>query len=223
MDTRFDILEYLDEDELQQRCSCSCPCSFNGGRPIATAAHRRLRLPLTLIALGVATALGLGGSLAAWTAQTTNPGSSVTAGTLDLTNSKEAAAVFSASNVVPGDTGQDTVTITNDGTVPMTVLLSQDQLTATGIEASLGLKVYDQTRNHCYWPLDQPGACPAAYGAWDATASLTSLPVAASDGSPQWPAGEAHTFTISWELAATSPNSDQGKTGSFRFTWDATP
>lgn len=191
--------------------------------------QRRLRIPLTLLAIGVATAGLVGGSFAAWTAQTNNPGSSLAAGTLTIANSKPAQAVFAATNITPGDTGSDTVTITNDGSIPMTVQLTQDQLTASGIEASLRLRIYDQTRNHCYWPVDRPGACPAdggidsdGYGPWDASGALDAFTLRATSGAARWPAAESHTFAISWKLATSSPNSDQGKSGSFRLVWNGT-
>lgn len=196
-------------------------------RPRMRARARRgrgltFRLGASLLALGVATAGILGGSFAAWTAQTTNPANQVTAGTLAMTNDKAATALFSADNVKPGDTGSQTVTVTNTGSIPMSVKLTQDQVTTSGIETSLGLKVHDQTRNWCYWPVSQAGACPAAHGAWNAAPTLLGFVVPATDGSSRWPAGQSHTFTISWELAPTSPNSDQGKTGSFRLVWDGT-
>lgn len=173
------------------------------------------------MAIGFATAGIVGGSFASWTAQTTNPGNAVTAGTLTMTNDKAAASVFSATNVKPGDTGSSTVTITNSGSIAMAVKLTQDTVTATGIETSLGLKVYDQQRNWCYWPSNTSGAC-ASYGAWDASGTLAALPILNSTGGATWAASETHTFTISWQLSASSPNSDQGKTGSFRFVWDGT-
>lgn len=189
--------------------------------------RRRLRIPLTIIAIGLATAGVIGGSFAAWTAQTNNAGNQVTAGTISITNSKSGTSVFTASNVVPGQTGSNTVTITNGGSAPMAVLLTQDNVTATGIEASLRLQVHDQTRNWCYYPVSQAGACPGTggvdgdgYGAW--STSLTAAPIAATSGAAKWPAAEAHTFTVSWKLATSSPNSDQGKTGSFRLVWDGT-
>jgi uncharacterized repeat protein (TIGR01451 family) len=182
-----------------------------------------VRLAVTLLALGIASAGIMAGSFAAWTAQTSNAGNAVTAGTLAMTNSKNATSVFSAATVKPGDTGSSTVTITNGGSVPMSASLTQDTITATGIEASLGLKIHDDTRDWCYWPLPAAsGACGSSYGAWDASSTLTNLALPATSGAAQWPSGEAHTFTLSWQLAATSPNSDQGKTGSFRLVWDGT-
>jgi predicted ribosomally synthesized peptide with SipW-like signal peptide len=177
---------------------------------------------LTIVALGVATAGIVSGSYAAWTAQTANPGNQVAAGTLTMSNDKDATSVFTASNVKPGDTGSSTVTVQNTGSLPMAVALTQDQMSSTGIEASLGINIHDDTRNWCVWPVSQAGACPAGYGAWDATATLAGSSLPATDGSAKWPAGQSHTFTISWQLAASSPNSDQGKTGSFRLVWDGT-
>lgn len=189
------------------------------GRPGARRLGTPLRAAVTLVALGVATAGIMAGSFAAWTAQTANPGNQVAAGTLTMSNDKAATSVFTATDVKPGDTGSNTVTVQNTGSLPMSVRLTQDQLTTSGIEASLRLSIHDATRNWCVYPSNAAGAC-ATRGAWDATASLTALPVAATSGAAQWPAGQAHTFTLSWELVATSPNSDQGKTGSFRLVWD---
>jgi predicted ribosomally synthesized peptide with SipW-like signal peptide len=181
---------------------------------------RSARLWISTMAIGIATAGIIGGSFASWTAQTTNPGNAVTAGTLAMTNNKPAAAVFTATNVKPGDTGFNTVTITNSGNVAMAVKLTKDNVTTTGIEPSLGLQVYDQQRNWCYWPSNTSGTC-ATYGAWNT--SLANLPILSAAGGATWPSGElAHTFTISWQLSASSPNSDQGKTGSFRLVWDGT-
>lgn len=179
-------------------------------------------MPVTILALGLASGGVFVGSFAAWTAQTTNPANAVAAGTLTMSNDKNATALFSASNVKPGDTGSTTVTVANTGSIPMTVQLTQDTLAGSGIESSLGLKVHDDTRDWCYWPVSQPGACPTGYGAWDARAALTGFTVPATDGSARWPAGQSHQFTISWQLAASSPNSDQGQTGTFRLVWDGT-
>jgi len=181
---------------------------------------RPRRAVITVLALGVASAAIVFGSFAAWTAQTTNPGNSVTTGTLALTNNKNATSIFAATGVLPGGTGTSTVAITNSGGSPLAVSLTQDQLTTTGVEASLGLKIHDTTRNWCVYPVAAAGACAATYGAWNGAATLTNLALPATDGSAKWPAGQAHTFTLSWQLATTSVNTDQGKTGSFRLVWN---
>jgi uncharacterized repeat protein (TIGR01451 family)/predicted ribosomally synthesized peptide with SipW-like signal peptide len=191
----------------------------SGGRSRVRRRSTPLRAVLSVVALGIATAGIMSGSYAAWTAQTTNPGNQVVAGTLTMSNDKDATSVFSASNVSPGDTGSSTVTVQNTGSLPMTVALTQDQLTSTGIEASLRLSIHDDTRNWCVYPTNLAGSC-GSRGSWNA--SLTSFPMPATSGAAQWPAGQSHTFTLSWELVTASPNSDQGKTGSFRLVWDGT-
>jgi hypothetical protein len=185
-------------------------------RPLGPA-----RLVVTLLALGIATAGVFAGSFAAWTAGTNNPGNAVTAGTLTMSNSKNAAAVFTASNIKPGDTGSSTVIIQNTGSVPMTTSITQDTVSSSGIEANLRMSIHDDTRNYCYWPTQSAGAC-GGYGTWDGSATLTGLALPATGGGAQWPASESHTFTVSWQLLSSSSNADQGKTGSFRLVWNGT-
>ena len=179
----------------------------------------RLKISLTVLACGLASAGIFAGSYASWTAQTTNPGNSVTAGTLTMSNSKSASAVFSGTNVKPGDTNSGTVTVANTGSLPMTVGLTQDTVSATGIEASLRWSLHDDTRNWCVWPSNSAGAC-GSLGVWNAAATLTSFAMPNSVGGAQWAAAESHTFTATWQLLASSANSDQGKAGSFRLVWD---
>jgi predicted ribosomally synthesized peptide with SipW-like signal peptide/uncharacterized repeat protein (TIGR01451 family) len=195
-----------------------------GARRTPARGRRRerstLRLGIPVLALGIATAGIIAGSYASWQAQTTNPGNQVTAGTLTMSNNKNGAAVFTAApNAKPGDTGSNTVTITNTGSVPMSVTLTQDQLAGTAIESSLELQIYDAQRNWCYWPLDASGSCGANWGAWNASATFTNFAIPNSSGGAQWAAAEAHTFTVSWRLLTSSPNTDQGQTGSFRLAW----
>lgn len=215
----------------EQECSCGacgwCVAVAIADAPGNSAALVRDLFPrvtrkvaLSVLALGAATAALVFGSFAAWTAQTTNPGNSVATGSFAITNSKPAASIFAATGVIPGGNGTSTVTITNSGSAPLAVKLSQDSLTATGVEASLGLKIHDDTRNWCVYPTAVAGACAATYGAWNGTSTLTNRVLLATDGSVKWPVSQAHTFTLSWQLAATSPSSDQGKTGSFRLLWN---
>src|SRR5216684_5582118 len=60
-------------------------------------------------------------SSASFTATTTNPGNSFGSATLTMSNDKSAAAsLINLANLVPGDTANRTVTITNTGGVGMT-------------------------------------------------------------------------------------------------------
>lgn len=173
----------------------------------------------TVLALGGTTAAVVFGTQAAWTDQTTNTGNSVTAGSLNMTNDKDAASIISATDVAPGGTGSNTVVITNAGTLPMSVNLTQDTISNTFTANMLKLKVHDDTRNWCYWPATGAGAC-ATWGDWNGSATMTNLAIANTAGGAMWPASQAHTFTVTYELDATSPSVDSGKTGSFRLVWD---
>jgi hypothetical protein len=166
---------------------------------------------LTVLALGGASAAVVFGSFAAWTATTNNPGNSVSTGSLTLTNSKPAAAVFAAAtNVKPGDTGGDSVTITNGGTAALDLTLDQDTV-VQGAGAALELQVFDGT--NCVYPV-AVGAC-VAYAAWDGSAGgLNNLSVGSLAG------GAGKTFTVNWRLNSSSGNTDQNTTNSFRLVWD---
>jgi hypothetical protein len=183
-------------------------------RPVA-----RMKVALTVLALGLATAGVFAGSHASWTASSSNPSNSVMAGTLTMSNDKSAAAVFmAATNAKPGDTGSGVVRVRNTGSIPMTVGLLQDSLTSTGIESSLNISVHDDARDWCYWPTTGSGPC-STYGAFNASGTLAPVTILNSSNGAQWAANEYHDFTVSWTLLTSSPNSDQGKTGSFRLVW----
>lgn len=167
---------------------------------------------LSVLALGAASAAVVFGSWAAWTAQTTNPNNQVATGTLSLTSDKPGTFLFQASDVTPGDSGSETVTVENDGSIPLDLSLTQTAADDNGISAALGLRIHDGT--NCVYPA-AAGAC-VAWGAWEA-APLSAL----AQGSLA--AGADRTYTVSWQLDSSSVNGDQGKTATFGLQWDGTP
>ena len=124
------------------------------------AARNTKKIALSALALGAASAAVVFGSFAAWTAQTTNPGNSVSTGTLTMTNNKNAAAVITATNIKPGDTGSSTVVIANSGNIPLTVRLTQSAV-VQGASSFLKINIFDGT--NCVYPAGV-GAC-ATYAA----------------------------------------------------------
>lgn len=62
-------------------------------------------------------------SYAAFTDTTTNPGNSWTAGSVTLTDNKNGVALFTASGLVPGDTGNKCIQVTYSGDVAAEVKL----------------------------------------------------------------------------------------------------
>ena len=179
------------------------------------AARNTKKVLGTVLALGAATGAIVFGSFAAWTAQSSNNGNSVTTGTLDFTNSKpSSAAVFAITGAKPGDTGGDDVTLTNSGTTPIsTITLTQGNVANT-IGSDIKLKIHDDTANYCIWPDKAAGSC-TGYGAWthaDLTGGLTTSGTLAG--------GASRTFSIDWEFDANSGNGTKSKAASFDLTWD---
>lgn len=170
------------------------------------------KVAISALALGAASAAVVFGSFAAWTAQTTNPGNSVTTGTLTMTNSKSPSAVINATDVKPGDTGSDTVTITNTGTAGLVTKLTQSAVVQNA-SASLKLNIFDGT--NCVYPAGS-GAC-AGYGAWNGASTINNLSVGTIA------AGASKTFTVGYTLDSASTNTDQNKVNTFTLTWDGTP
>ncbi len=193
------------------------------------------KVALTVLALGGATAAVVFGSLAAWTATTTNPGNTVTAGQLTLGNSKDAAAIITTNvtGVLPGSTQSDTVTITNSSTVALTVTATQSAVTDALSDGNnvMKLTIHDDTTGNCVYP-SQAGACPTldnttANAEWDGSAAgttnLVNLALPGTGGAT-WAASEAHTFTVTWEYTddGTVNNSanDGTSTASFALAWN---
>lgn len=104
---------------------------------------------MSLCALAIASAV-IFASGANFTSQTANPGNTYTAGNFEHTNSKNGAAVFTASLMKPGETRSGTVDITNTGDLDGVFTLSKSNLTQTASFASkLDLVVTDCKADGC--------------------------------------------------------------------------
>ena len=84
--------------------------------------NRKILVPLATALAAGAVAVGSG---ATFSSETGNTISAVTAGTLKHTNSKADAAIFSLTNIKPGDTVNGTVTLTNTGSLPANFTLTE--------------------------------------------------------------------------------------------------
>lgn len=138
-----------------------------------------------------------------------------------VSNSRKGVAVFNATNIKPGQVGSGRLLVKNSGTKPVTFRLTQDRVVNTGFGADLRLQVHDDTRNWCYYPVRRRGAC-STWGLWRGGTKLTRVPLYSRRGAARWPARESHAFTVRWTLAAASPNTDQGRSATFRLVWRST-
>jgi spore coat-associated protein N len=174
----------------------------------ASKMNRKVLVPLaTLVAAGAVTV----GSGATFTSTTDNTTSSVTAGRLEHTNSKNNAAVFTINKIKPGDVVNGKLTITNSGNLPATFTLREPASTnnfgapAVGAANYLHLKITDDTASTTVFDGD--------FGALG-NAELKSL--------GQIDPGLAHTYTFAVSLDAAASNSQQGLTAGAEYQWVST-
>jgi hypothetical protein len=177
-------------------------------------------------------------------ASTSNPGNSFSSGSLTMSNSKTNALVLTvASNMKPGDVACGTVTITNTGSLPAQVELSESNVVGGGA-ASFGRDL----QMHIVQDGSFSSGCTLAAGGSNVyNSSFDSLPISKLTGAGtagtgeaagDWNSTEAHTFAVVVSFpnsgSATPPpfpatpqptNSDnvyQGKTASVELDWYST-
>lgn len=161
----------------------------------------KILLPLaTLLAAG-AIAVGSG---ATFTSTTGNTISSVTAGTLTHTNSKADQAIFTLTNLKPGDVLNGTLTLTNTGSLAAAFSLTEVSSTNGFAGNNLTLDIVDTTT-----------------GANVYSGTFGGLTDGAKNDLGIWASGAAHTFKFTVKLNQDTPNSDQGKTAGAVYSWSS--
>ena len=144
-------------------------------------------------------------SSASFTATTTNPANSFGSATLTMSNDKSAAAsLINLSNLVPGDTANRTVVITNTGSVGFTYTPS--------ISATANTLLWSDTTNGIqvtvYRGLTQLYTGALKNMTWGASGTIA--------------AGGTDTLTFDFSLPATAGNTFQSLTQDFTITYTAT-
>jgi hypothetical protein len=103
---------------------------------VAGVRDRRRGLILMAMVLGVlfSGVMVLTGTRAAFTAQTQNTGNSISVGDVDLVDDDSSSAMFSVTNMAPGDTSQACIEVTYQGTIadPSAVKLYSGGFTDSG-------------------------------------------------------------------------------------------
>lgn len=187
-------------------------------RPVVVALVAAMLVMLTVVVL----ALVVDATRAAFSASTTNPGNSWQAGTVSITDDDSGTALFSATGLVPGDTGTNCVVVRYDGSaVPARVRLSGAAAGGT-LGQYLDLTV-------------QRGSGTAATGFGDctgfsATETLYTGTVAGfatshgsfATGVGTWnpsATGQESVYRFTWTLQ--DDNAAQGASVNATFTWEA--
>jgi hypothetical protein len=166
----------------------------------------RRRILVTVASVLTAGALAVG-SGASFTAQTQNAANHAEAGTLEQLNSLAGASIYDLSNMKPGDTVNGKVTVTNSGTLPANLKLTESGV-VNGFSqpTKLRMTVTDVTA---------PTA-PVVVASDIAYGTLGAVELG------QWAAGEARTYVFSVTLDVTADNTNQGDMADAGYTWDST-
>ena len=144
-------------------------------------------------------------SSASFTATTTNPGNQFGSATLTMSNDKSAAgSLITIANMVPGDTANRTVVITNTGTVGFTY--------TTAISAVANTVLWSDTTNGLQVTVKR-GATVLYTGA------LKNLAIAAS---PTIASSGTDTLTFDFSLPTSAGNTFQSLTQDFTITYTST-
>ena len=178
------------------------------------------------VALLGSSALVWNASYSAFTSTTENAANNWSAGTVALTDDDANTAMFTATNLKPGQTGRKCIEVTSNGSLPSGVKLygksySQTKALATNmtvtVEEGSGAQFGDCTN---FTPLasnaeifsgtlDAFGTTKTAYnsgvGGWQTTGA----------------GNEKRSYRIIYTVQSTIPDSAQGGTAQIGFTWEA--
>ena len=169
-----------------------------------------LNLKVALIALVAAVAValpGLGGTLADFTAVTTNPGNSFQSAVLTMTTDHPATSFVSVSDLIPGDSATRSVTVENTGSTPFTYVISASN---DGGPASL------------LWTDNVDGLQVVVS---DNASQIYSGPINGLDeisAGVEVAAGDTHVLTYVLSLPSSAGNAFQGLSQGIGITYDAT-
>jgi hypothetical protein len=170
-------------------------------------------LAAVLAAIGIAI-----GSGATFTAQSANPSNTFASGTLTMSNSKDNAAILTASNIKPGDTTQGTVDIQNTGSISGTFTVSRSALTNSDATNPLS-GVLDLTIKDCG---DFAAGTPTCDVGDPVKYSGTLGAMTSSVALGTYAASEKHRFEFKVTFQSGAGNEYQGDSSTATFQWDAT-
>lgn len=169
-------------------------------------------LATVLAAAGVAI-----GSGAAFTAQTANPGNAFTSGTLSMSNSKDNAAILTASNLKPGDVTTGTVDIENTGSLSGAFTVTRTALTDSDATFPMSQRL-DLVVKDCG---DFSAGTPTCDAGDPNRYSGTLAAMTGAQALNTFAAGERHRYEFTVTFDSASNNSYQGDSSTATFTWDA--
>ena len=195
------------------------------GRRLDRRASRRLGAILAIpVTIGIAASSILiwRASEAAFTATTNNAANSWTAGTVSLTDDDSAAAMFTATGLVPASTGQKCIRVTYGGNVTSAVKLYISANTGVPMQAYIDLVIEEGTGTGTFASCTGFSSTSTLYTGTLATAATSNASYAS--GWSSWsPTGatQNRTYRITYTLDAATPDAQQGNNSTATFQWEA--
>ncbi|MBA8792472.1 hypothetical protein FHX74_000066 [Friedmanniella endophytica] len=183
-------------------------------------------IPAALVVSGLAVAQA---SYSAYSATTVNPTSNWTSGTVALSDDDANTALFTASNLKPGATGSQCITVTSTGSLASTVkLYGTNYATTNDLASQISLTVvqgsggsFGNCTNFTASTTNPTLYSGSLAGFGTGATAKTSFATGIGDWAPTGTGSESRTFKISYSLASNAPNSSQGGTAALGFTWEA--
>jgi hypothetical protein len=197
----------------------------------AELAWREWRLRSRAVAAGVLCAVLLTAGLvmhrtrAAFTGSTDNPASSWASGTVILGDDDSGSALFSATGLYPGDSGQRCIRVTYTGTVTAPVRLYGS--VATGALAPYVDLVVEEAVAGAGNTGSYAGGCSGFSGNALYSGTLSALNGAASDYATGLgtftpsSSGEYRVYRVAYTVNASAPDAAQGQSAAVTFSWQA--
>ncbi len=207
--------------------------------------HALRRFLVSLLILGgVTSAVGFG-TFASFTATTDNPGNVFAAGTLTMSTSSAGASFTTLSNMIPGDSKADLLTIQSTGSEDMTYTLTTTASASSLLDtnAANGLQLYMQRCSVAWTGSGQSATCggtaadvigtsAAPVPVIGATRAMGNLCDSGADAQRATRGNSCSNGSISVKdsdylkirvsLPSAAPNTFQGLSSTIAFTWDGT-
>jgi hypothetical protein len=197
----------------------------------STTRRRALRSVAPAAGLLLAGLLVWQGSNAAFTATTTSPGNTWTAGSVALENNaidgvyrQVGQAAFSLTNIKPGDTLSRCITVRSQGTVPANGRFYVSSV--SGVAGPGGGSLPTQIRLTVETGSSAPADC-TGFTAASTVVNNVALPSVVSSyaaASNSWvlsgTAGETQTYRVTYVFDPAADNTFQGSSASATFNWE---
>jgi len=181
---------------------------------------------LAMVVLAGAPVLG-GRTLAAFTGTTASSGNGVASGTVALGDDDSGAALFSVSNLVPGQSEQKCIVVTYGGSLAAAVKLYADGYSSSRALGSYVNLVVEEGSGATFAG-SGPSSCPgfSASGTVysgtvdDFAATRTGYATGVGSFAPSG-AGQSRVYRFSYTLDGAAPDGVQSGTASLQFVWQA--